>query len=182
MQVGQRDGDTFLYVTGGATRVAARIAADSTVDAWYGVGYTNDMCGSDGTFDGCSYAVTQIHADPSTTAFEMTVAGIGVGYCGIQIASDGMAITGVGSGDMGTTCNAVATLCANASDLTPADSCDGVPPFALPALGREAGAGAHEFGASQYPDLPNIVLDGTASDSLGFGPTERTPGVGDFDN
>jgi len=181
MQFGQRDGETDVFVTGGAARVAARIAADSQVDAWYGVGYTNDMCGTDGTFDGCSYAVTQIHADPTTHAFEMAVAGIGVGFCGIQIRSDGTSIYGRGSADMGMTCAETASLCVSASDLTMPGSCDAISAFTLPALGREAGAGAHEFGASGYPDMPNITLDGTPTDSLGFGPAAPPRGVGDFD-
>lgn len=82
---------------------------------------------------------------------------------------------------MGTTCNTVGSLCVAAADLAPGASCDALPAFELPALGREAGAGAHEFGASMYPDSPNILLDGTADDSLGFGPTAPTAGVGDFD-
>jgi hypothetical protein len=187
LQFGQRDGITYLYVTGGASRVAARITpvagtADVSVDAWYGVGYTNASCGTDGSFDGCSYAAAALHADPTIHAFEMTVAGIGVGFCGISMRSDGASIHGVGSIDMGATCRDQAALCVSASDLTAAGSCDAIASFTLPALGRRAGAGAHVFGASTYPTAPNITLDGTASDSLGFGPaTAPTPGVGDFD-
>jgi hypothetical protein len=187
MQFGVRDGVTYLFVTGGASRVAARVTpvagtSDVAVDAWYGVGYTNASCGSDGTFDGCSYAATQIHADPTTRAFEMTVAGIGVGFCGISMRSDGASIHGAGSGDMGETCRDEATLCVSAGDLTAPGACGGIAAFTLPALGRRAGAGAHVFGASQYPAAPNITLDGTPGDSLGFGPgTAPTEGVGDFD-
>lgn len=181
MQFGSDAGTTFLYVTGGATRLAARMTGD-TVDVWYGVGYTNDMCG-DGSFDGCSYGVTQIEAQPATHAFEMAVAGLGVGYCGVQLRSDGSVIFGEGSTDMGTTCDAVASLCANATDLSTAAACDAVSSFALPPLGREAGSGAQPFGASQYPASPTIVLDGTSTDSLGFGPGDApTAGVGDFDS
>jgi hypothetical protein len=180
MQFGSDAGTTYLYVTGGAARLAARIAGD-TVDVWYGVGYTNDMCGG-GTWDGCSYGVTQIEAQPDAHAFEMTVSGIGVGYCGVQLRSDGSVIYGEGSPDMGATCAAVASLCANASDLSAATACDAVSTFALPPLGREAGSGAQPFGASQYPADPTIVLDGTPSDSLGFGPgSAPTDGVGNFD-
>jgi hypothetical protein len=187
MQFGQRDGVTYLFVTGGAARVAARVTpvsgtTDVEVDAWYGVGYTNAMCGTDHTFDGCSYAATQIHADPTTRAFEMTVAGIGVGFCGISMRSDGTSIYGAGSGDMGATCQDRSTLCASAGDLTAPGACDAIASFTLPALGRRAGAGAHAFGASHYPDAPTIALDGTSTDSLGFGPaTAPTAGVGDFD-
>jgi hypothetical protein len=181
MQFGSdADGITYLYETGGAARLAARISGD-TVDVWYGVGYTNATCGN-GSFDGCSYGVTQIEAQPASHAFEMTVAGIGVGYCGVQLRSDGTVIYGEGSTDMGATCDDVATLCANASDLSAATACDAVSTFALPPLGRQAGSGSHVFGASLYPATPNIVLDGTATDSLGFGPgSAPTDGVGEFD-
>jgi hypothetical protein len=187
MQFGQRDGVTYLFVTGGAARVAARVTpvagtTDVEVDAWYGVGYTNAMCGTDHSFDGCSYAATQIHADPTKHAFEMTVAGIGVGFCGISMRSDGVSIYGAGSSDMGATCQDRATLCASASDLSAPGACDAIASFTLPALGRQAGAGAHAFGASRYPDAPNIALDATATDSLGFGPAMApTAGVGYFD-
>jgi hypothetical protein len=186
MQFGKRDQTTYLYITGGAARVAARVVADDqnapVVDVWYGVGYTNATCGSDHTFDGCSYAVTQIHADSATHAFEMTVAGIGVGFCGIQVRSDGASIFGRGSPDMGMTCNDAANLCVSASDLAMPGSCDALQAVGIPALGRRAGAGAHQFGASHYPDVPNITLDGTATDSLHFGPGDApTAGVASFD-
>ncbi|HEY0478238.1 MAG TPA: hypothetical protein VGD37_12020 [Kofleriaceae bacterium] len=186
LQFGERDGTISLYVAVGAARLAAVVtpiagSTDHVVDAWYGVGYTNATgCGTSGTFDDCSYAVTQLHADPATKAFEMSVAGIGVGFCGVQFASDGTVLYGVGSTDMGEQCNAPATLCVSAGDLDAAATC-GAPDYHLPALGRHAGAGAHTFGASQYPDAPNITLDGTASDSLHFGPTGPTSGAGDFD-
>jgi hypothetical protein len=185
MQFGRREDVTYLYVTGGAARVAARItqaANEAVVDVWYGVGYTNASCGTDGTFDGCSYAVTQIHAEPALHAFEMSVAGIGVGFCGIRIRSDGTSLYGVGSADMGMTCGEPAMLCVAAADLSAPGSCDSLATFSIPALGRKAGAGAHAFGASTYPSPPNITLDGTSSDSLGFGPADApTPGVADFD-
>jgi hypothetical protein len=82
---------------------------------------------------------------------------------------------------MGMTCAEPASLCVSASDLTMPGSCDAISTFTLPALGRQAGAGAHDFGASTYPDVPNITLDGTSTDSLGFGPAAPTPGAGDFD-
>ena len=185
MQFGQTADGTFLYVTGGATRVAARVtgtADEPIVDAWYGVGYTNASCGMDGTFDGCSYAVTRIHAEPAHHAFEMSVAGIGVGFCGIQVRSDGTSIYGIGSTDMGTTCNVPATLCVAADDLAAAGACDAITAFSIPALGRASGMGAHAFGSTLYPATPNITLDGTSADSLGFGPADApTAGVGDFD-
>lgn len=185
LQFGVSGGETSLYVAVGAARLAARItpvagSTEHTVDAWYGVGYTNATgCGSTGTFDDCSYGLAELHADPSSKAFEMAVAGIGVGFCGVQFASDGTVLWAVGSGDMGSTCNARATACVSAADLATAATC--TPSYALPALGRRAGAGAHEFGASMYPDAPNVMLDGTDADSLHFGPEAPTTGAGDFD-
>jgi len=185
LQFGQRDGKTSLYVAVGAARLAAIVSpiAGSTehaVDAWYGVGYTNATgCGSTGTFDDCSYALAELHADPSSKAFEMAVAGIGVGFCGVQFASDGTALWAAGSGDMGATCNARATACVSAADLATPATC--TPSYALPALGRRAGAGAHAFGASAYPAAPNVTLDGTGTDSLHFGPEAPTAGAGDLD-
>jgi hypothetical protein len=186
VQFGERDGETSLYVAIGAARLAALIApiagsTDHTVEAWYGVGYNNaTSCGSAGAFDDCSYALAELHANPASTSFEMAVAGIGVGFCGVQFASDGAALWSVGSTDMGATCNARATACVSATDLDTPTSC-GAPSYNLPALGRRAGAGAHEFGASDYPDEPNLTLDGTGSDSLRFGPTAPTAGAGNFD-
>lgn len=186
LQFGVRDGATSLYVAVGAARLAARVTpidgtTDHVVDAWYGVGYTNAAgCGSTGTFDDCSYAVTELHANPATKAFEMSVAGIGVGFCGIQFASDGALLRGIGSSDMGAQCNDAAPLCAAAADLAPSQMCSAAG-YTLPALGRHAGAGAHEFGDSHYPDEPNVTLDGTDGDSLHFAPLAPTAGAGDFD-
>jgi hypothetical protein len=185
MQFGSQGDATYMFVTGGATRVAARVVqpagAEPVVDVWYGVGYTNASCGTDGTFDGCSYAVTRIHASPATSSFEMSVAGIGVGFCGIQIRSDGTSMFGRGSTDMGATCHDPAELCVSAANLDPTDGCTELETFSIPALGRRAGAGAHEFGASAYPDAPNVTLDGTSTDSLQFGPADGpSAGVAPF--
>lgn len=186
MQFGERDGKISLYVAVGAERLAAIVApiagsTDHVVDAWFGVGYTNATgCGSTGTFDDCSYALTELHADPASHSFEMAVAGIGVGFCGVQFASDGTVLRGDGSSDMGTTCNAPASLCVSASDLDTAATC-GSADYLLPAIGRRAGAGAHEFGASRYPAVPNLTLDGTSHDALYFGPVAPTLGAGSVD-
>jgi len=187
LQFGVRDGKTSLYIAVGAARLAALISpiagtTDQVVDAWYGVGYSNAAgCGSTGTFDDCSYALAELHANPSTKALEMAVAGIGVGFCGVQFASDGTELHGVGSTDMGSSCNERATFCVSASDLDLPAMCTAPAPYVMPAIGRRAGAGAHEFGVSRYPDAPDITLDGTTSDSLYFGPQAPTAGAGDFD-
>jgi hypothetical protein len=187
LQFGVVDGKTSLYIAVGAARLAALISpiagtTDHVVDAWYGVGYNNvTSCGSTGTFDDCSYALTELHANPATKALEMAVAGVGVGFCGVQFASDGTELHGVGSTDMGSSCNDRATFCSSATDLDMPSTCASPAPYLMPAIGRRAGAGAHEFGVSRYPEAPNITLDGTMTDSLYFGPQAPTPGAGDFD-
>jgi hypothetical protein len=172
------------------------------VKAWSGVGYLNaGGCGNKSGFDDCSYGVIEIQADSSQRTFEMAVAGIGFGYCGAQLKSDGTTVYGIGSPDMGTTCAAADTFCVAASDVTTAGVCDpSIMTFALPALGRMSSTGPNAGGpgpgpgpgvdagssaawaASQYPGGPanRIVLDGTTSDSLYFGPTSPTPGAGAF--
>jgi hypothetical protein len=186
MQFGQKDGFDYLYVAGGAARLAARVRAIEGTDGfdvmlWYGVGYDNgETCGDPPAFDGCSYGVTQLHADSSAGLFEIAVAGIGVGFCGIRLTSDQVAIYGEGSSDMGETCNEPATMCVDAVDLETPSSCEPAPVLELPAIGRLAASGSHESGASTYPEVPNILLDGTTGDSLHFGPEAPTEGVGEF--
>jgi hypothetical protein len=176
-----------------ADGAAANGGVAYTVHAWSSIGFTNATnCGDMSGFDDCSYGVIELSADPSTQTFEMSVAGIGFGYCGAQIKSDGSVVFGAGSIDMGTTCNATGTLCIEASDLSTPATCDAsIMSFALPALGRVPSTGPnaggpgvpHDAGAewapSAYPggSADTIVLDGTSTDSLHFGPTAPSPGV-----
>jgi hypothetical protein len=184
MQFAVVEGVTSIYVAVGAARFAAIVtpgatAADDAVDAWYGVGYDNaTSCG--GSFDGCSYGLTELHASSTTHAFELAVAGIGEGYCGVQLQSDGTSIYAIGSLDMGETCRDTSTLCVAASDLTMPGTCAD-PVMQLAPVGRRAGSGAHVFGASTYPATPNITLDGTETDSLHFGPSAPSDGVASMD-
>ena len=91
---------------------------------------------------------------------------------------------------MGTACNAPATACVDATNITASATCDSsLTTFALPSLGRLAGTGPHAGGpsadagaswaASEYPGASSnvIQLDGTSSDSLHFAPTTPAPGV-----
>jgi hypothetical protein len=179
-QFGQKDGATYLYSTGGAEHVAARVtpvkdaAGKYVVDAWIGIGYDNHAMGG-------SYGAIALHADSSTHHFEMAVAGIGFGYCGAQLASDAASVYATGSSDMGSSCNEIATLCVDAALLSMDGKCDALTTFALPPMGRVASMSG-TIGASQYPGgMGNaIMLNGTPSDSLAFGPANATMGVGSF--
>lgn len=182
IQFGVKDGKTYLYTAVGAMRAAviATPSGEDTYDvqAWLGVGYQNAAaCGS---FDGCSYGVMRLQADSTKQQFEMAVAGVGFGYCGAQLKSDGTAVYAIGSLD-GPGCAAPDTLCGTAADLSVAGDCAAISTFALPALGRTAvTAGSHQAAASLYPDSPNVILNGSATDSLDFGPVVPTDGVGSF--
>eukprot|EP00808_Paulinella_micropora_P014431 g75724.t1 len=176
-------GPWHIYVYGGAGPVAARVsnltAAQEQVEIWLSVGYTNTP-----TWDGMSYCVAQIVAVPDLNQLEMSAAGLGIGFCGAQFVSNGTFIKFTGSSDMGATCLAEETLCANATDLTQVNetNCDGLS-FSLPALGRKSAASANAMmngqphGASAYPATANVRLDGTASDAIHFGPTASLTGL-----
>jgi hypothetical protein len=181
-QFGVKDGKTYLYSAWAAERVAAIVTPSPedpsklSVQAWIGIGYNNTPA-----FDSGSYGVFELTADESTGVFEMTVAGIGFGYCGIQLNTDGTNVYAVGSNDMGATCTASNNICVDASDLTTAGTCSAsLQTFLLPALGRKATSGAQTDGASGYPATPNVTLDGSTTDDLWFGPTTPTSGVGNM--
>jgi hypothetical protein len=185
-QFGQKDGVTYLYEVGGAETIAARVtpAADGSgqyaVSAWLGVGNNNaTSCGNASGFDDCSYGVMALEANPSRMHFELTVAGIGFGYCGAQLASDGMTVHLAGSPDMGATCADQASICVSASDVTMTTMCASTS-FDLPAIGRAATSGPNGMWGASRNGSEAIVLDGTASDSLAFGPRTPTAGVPEF--
>ena len=206
LQFGQKDDVTYLYQAIGQGEVAAivtPVANDSdggvgtsgsgdggvgfgyTVEAWLSVGTLNaaSSCGGAADWDGCSYGVIHLWANSVTRQFEMTVAGVGFGYCGAQLASDGNVIYVTGSTDMGSTCNAVDDLCVAASDASTAASCDaGATSFTLAPLGRRSATGTSEtWAASEYPESAagtgNVQLDGSASDAVHFGPTAPATGT-----
>ena len=198
-QFGLKDGVAYLYAATGAEHVAARItpvgdtASDGgvfssgkySVDAWIGVGYNNaTSCSPMAGFDRCSYGVIELHTDESRLGLELTVAGVGFGYCGAQLKSDGSHVFAIGSSDMGESCLTTSTLCVAASDVTTPEVCNPqLTKFSAPALGRLAVSGSSGLmGPSLYPGKADnqIVLNGSASDSLGFGPSVPSPGVGEL--
>ncbi len=189
IQWGTKDGAFYLYSAQGAARVAAiatPIAGTShyTVKAWMGVGYTNagtSTC-TGSAWDGCSYGVLQIDANSNTNTFEMAVAGIGFGYCGAQLKSDGTNIWILGSADgVSGACQAQDNNCVLASDATTTGSC--TPPLTTfsntTAIGRAAISGTSISWAAD-PTNTNVTLNGSSSDALAFGPTTATTGVASF--
>jgi hypothetical protein len=217
-QWGVSDGNFYVYHAAGAAWVAAIAsplagAADANlamnanvasnanlsmdanaylIQAWFGVGYTNDQLPAvpasgnvpNAWFNG-SYATVALVANPQTKTFEMTAAGVGIGYCGAQFASDGNSIFGIGSTDMGSTCNSAKTVCLEAATAVPRSTACSVQQtnFALTPVGRRSSVSlGTTFAASAYPgsSANQVVVDGTASDSVHFGPVEPPLGVTAF--
>ena len=136
------------------------------------------------SWDGCSYDVVELLADESTHAFELAAAGINIGYCGAQLRSDGTDVYAIASAEP---CAPAETLCVAAIDgLTPSGGCAaaGLSQFVLSPLGRAASTSSSggTWPASGYPGgaADTVVLDGTADDTLHFGPVAPAPGAGRF--
>jgi hypothetical protein len=186
LQFGMNNGVVYLYEAIGAAAIGARLtpiaggSGQYSVEAWMGVGYENATgCGNASGFDDCSYGVMALEADPVRVHFELSVAGIGFGYCGAQLRSDGMTVLVQGSSDMGATCGDSASVCVLANDLTMATMCASTS-FELPAIGRAVSSGPNGMWAASRNGSQGVVLDGTASDALAFGPSAPTPGVPEF--
>jgi len=187
IQFGVVDDKTYLYVDVGAGTLAAIAVSHPLADGgvalesniWMEVGRTAD-------FGHGSYGVIQVYMNELTGAFEMSVAGLGFGFCGAQLRSDGKSTYATGSPDMGATCQPTDSVCGKNDDMTMAGVCDAIKTFTLPALGRIATTtptdGAQ--GASAYPGgTDNVVkLDGTATDHTHFGPSAPSTGVGDMNS
>jgi hypothetical protein len=196
VQFGTKDGVTYLFDAHGAgiAAVVTPVAGDGGkyhVRAWIG---TNSVgCP---TWDGCSYGVLELKADESTREFELAAAGINVGYCGAQLRADATDVYAVASPmtPPGSSCGAVESLCVAPSDATtPSLACAGagLTTFELSALGRTASVSSTggTWDASQYPGgaANTIILNGSSdgpspADSVQFGPTSPTPGVGRLDS
>ncbi len=179
-QYGVKDGIIYLYSKGTVGEFAAiATPVDNATDqyavkAWITVGGGNSP-----SWDSGSYGIMQLTANPNTRAFEFTVAGIGLGYCGAQLKSDGANIFATHSVDRGEICGEPEDLCLNANTLAVSPECTGsLQAFTLRPIGRDAAVGAHISGASQYPSPTNVSLKGTDTDSLHFGPTAAIAGVG----
>jgi len=164
-QWGQVDHTTYLYVRGGDGIVAAQVVGNGTfgnidsITIWYSVGVINRNG---------SHAVAMVYAEPANSIFEMSVAGVNVGWCGVQMKSDGVALNVTGSSDG---CAPVDSACTEATSLSTLTTCG-------PALNTFSLAYADlSYPASTYPGggLNTVVLAKTGVDDTFFGPS--TPSV-----
>lgn len=151
--------------------------------AYMGVGYTNTP-----TWYDMSYAALSLKANSATNSVEIAFAGVGVGFCGVHLKSDGSKIYVSASQEgAGVSCdNDVVTACLDASDLSDTTGCDDIDDdnFELTSIGRMVtDADHHSLEAALLPAAGgNVLLDGTDSDAIHFFPTAATDvdGVGEF--
>ena len=144
--------------------------ANSTVTdvkVYYSVGVNSDLTQSHG--------VAQLHARPREKYIEMTVAGVGIGYCGAQMRADQDLVYIKGSSRSGPTCDSTDDVCVLASDVTANSTCTSdQKAFSLSPLGRLAINGT-SVDASDYPggasNQVSFSSDGM-NDDTNFGPSE----------
>lgn len=130
----------YLFLDAGSSILAGRVTVENgittTVDVWVSMwppGHREDGSG-----------LIRIRAKPQLQMFEMTVAGVSLGYCGLQLVtlSSGAVFAKssaeANSASQYAVCKEPTSLCANMSEMSQTGvSCEGAQ-FALPALGRVA--------------------------------------------
>ena len=171
--------DTFyLYENGPETQMAAVVTLDGAVNAtrnatrveiWYSVGLTAPYNGSHG--------VVHLLALPGAApVFEMTMAGQGIGYCGVHLRADATAMYVIGSEGGGTNCASTDTVCTAANDTSVSATCgSGVTTFSLVSLGvkvNSTGPNNDTYVGSHFPGGANntVRLSGDGLDDTRFGP------------
>lgn len=146
------------------------------VNIYFSVGghYGQTQSGSRGLF--------HLEANPKAGRFQATAAGIGLGFCGVQFASDGETVLFHGSQDgVDGTCEATDTLCVSGDLETEytGSECEGIA-FSLPPIGRQACPdflGDHNISGwdeSHFPggELNLVDIDYDELSSVHFGPDE----------
>lgn len=174
---GKKDTTWSIYVMIGAGPIAAKSTdlgdGKTSVEVWGAVGTTNTP-----TWDSMSYVGFHISANNQTGDLEMTMGGMGVGFCGVTLKADGTNMYAYGSTDSGSSCDAIASSCVLMTDLISSGTCGNIDQthFALTGLGRASVTGTGTgnipatWGASPYPvSGPTLTLNGTASDMTAFG-------------
>jgi hypothetical protein len=137
-----------------------------------------------------SRGLVHLDADPTGNTFQIAVAGIGFGFCGVQLASDGevIKIQGSPSGPGGTCLNQTTTcLPTNLNGEVDLSECD-VLTFTIAPLGMRptsdfrGGTGVARWDASAYPggSFNNVEVGDVDNASVKFGPRGPPPSVPGF--
>jgi hypothetical protein len=148
---------------------------------------------------GAAYAPSQtgsrglmhLEARPRANVFEAAAAGIGLGFCGVQFASDGDKIRFKGSMDApGGGCHEVETTCVSSDLSTNYDDsleCSTIP-FSVAPLGRKVSEdflgnlGLSRWNASSYPGGASngVEISDLTTASVHFGPRTAPPQLTKF--
>lgn len=170
---GKKDDVWYLFEKVGAVVTAATATllenGKVSVNIYGGVGLSN---GTD--WSAMSYGGYHVKANNETNTLEMTAGGLGLGFCGSHLNSDGTNLYIIGSED-GPGCAAVDSTCVLNASLGTAGTCTALTEgtFTLTALGRLATTSytSQAIAESEYPATPNLTLNGTSTDSIHFGPS-----------
>jgi len=174
----------YLYERVGQAIVASQLRVDTSasnptapddddgtgvknIHVWYSVGITSRTG---------SHAVAHVFSDPTAEVFEMTAAGVGIGFCGVQFRSSEGLFKATGSADVvGYTCEATDSACKEAGDFDVTSSCGSMSNFSLPTLGRQAYSDG-TWEASLYPGGTEntVTLASSGADDAFFGPSSPT--------
>jgi hypothetical protein len=172
---GQKDDSWYIFEKIGASALAAKATTltdgNLEVEVYGSVGLTNGTDWSSGSYGGY-----HIKANNSTNTLDFTVGGLGFGFCGSYLKSDATNIYIRGSEDgTGQSCQTSSSICVQNADLGTTGSCTAITEssFLLTALGRAATTNysSQVVDAADYPSSPQLVLNGTSTDSVHFGPS-----------
>jgi glucokinase len=155
--------------TGTSTLLGNSTLASVNIYFSVGGGYTSSQSGSRG--------LMHLEAQPKYNKFQASVAGIGIGYCGVQFASNGEKLHVIGSVDgPGKTCKPTNQTCVS-SDLTTRydiSECNDIN-FSINPLGRTSSIDFQgPWNASHYPQYPNVDISNVPLSPVHYGPN-RVP-------
>lgn len=130
-----------------------------------------------------------IEAKPKANFIQASLAGIGMGFCGVQFASDGERILVKGSMEgPGGTCLQVNQTCSSSTlvDHLNTEECTNNLGFSIAPMGRIhspdfKGLGTfEEWAPSNFPggNMNNVVVDNTPTSNIVFGPPSVPPHFG----
>lgn len=187
MMFGVRNNKVYLYEKDHHVTILAYADIDSEdsttfskVDIYFAVGngYTPLQTGSRG--------LMHLEAIPGATGvrsslIQASMAGIGMGFCGVELVSDGEYIKITGSQDgIGGTCNNTRTICLSddLNDVYEGDECDDLSTTIEP-LGRRVSTdfkgdlNISEWATSHYPggNLNNVEIGDHVDAHVTFGPS-----------
>lgn len=190
---GKDGSDWWVIDAVGAAHTVAKASAlengKNEVEIWGGVGFTN--ASSFGSWDNGSYGFYHVKANNSTNEFEMTAGGIGMGFCGVNLRSDGINLYVEGSPDGAAgACSTTSSSCVLSSDLSGTGSCASINTFGLSRLGRasvaasstvQGNTGVTNWDVSDWLTSSGVVINGNSTDGIHFvGLSDIPSSVGAF--